>query len=174
MAGRDVMSERAADAPQPAAMSHEDAMRRALAQAAYARQVGEVPVGAIVVLDGRVIGEGFNQPISAVDPTAHAEVIALRAAAREVGNYRLTGSVMYVTVEPCIMCVGALIHARVKEVVFGAPEPKAGALVSVVRAHETPGLNHRLEVAGGVLEEECRRTMQSFFEERRGKGGTGC
>ena len=165
------MSERA-DAPQPAAMSHEDAMRQALAQAANARQLGEVPVGAVVVLDGRVIGEGFNQPISAVDPTAHAEVIALRAAAREVGNYRLPGSVLYVTVEPCLMCVGAMVHARVKHVVFGAPEPKSGALVSAARAHETPGLNHRIEVIGGVLEEDCRRTMQSFFEARRGKGGT--
>lgn len=165
------MSERA-DAPQSTAMPHEDAMRQALAQAANARQLGEVPVGAVVVLDGRVIGEGFNQPISAVDPTAHAEVIALRAAAREVGNYRLTGSVLYVTVEPCLMCVGAMVHARVKQVVFGAPEPKSGALVSAARAHETPGLNHRIEVIGGVLEEDCRRTMQSFFEERRGKTGT--
>jgi tRNA(adenine34) deaminase len=146
-------------------------MRLALDQAANAQQLGEVPVGAIVVLDGRVIGAGFNQPISAVDPTAHAEVIALRAAAREVGNYRLTGSSLYVTVEPCLMCVGAMIHARVKQVVFGAPEPKAGALVSAARAHETPGLNHRLEVAGGVLEADCRRVMQAFFEGRRGKGG---
>jgi tRNA(adenine34) deaminase len=146
-------------------------MRLALAQAANARQLGEVPVGAVVVLDGRVIGEGFNQPISAVDPTAHAEVIALRAAARHVGNYRLTGSVIYVTVEPCLMCVGAMIHARVKQVVFGAPEPKAGALISAARAHETPGLNHKIEIVGGVLEDECRRTMQVFFEERRTRDG---
>ena len=152
--------------------SHDDGMRLALAQAANAQQIGEVPVGAVVILDGRVIGEGFNQPISAVDPTAHAEVMALRAAAREVGNYRLTGSSLYVTVEPCLMCVGAMIHARVKQVVFGAPEPKGGALVSAVRAHETPGLNHKLEVLGGVLEEECRRVMQAFFEERRGKGAS--
>jgi tRNA(adenine34) deaminase len=146
-------------------------MRLALAQAANARQLGEVPVGAVVVLDGRVIGEGFNQPISAVDPTAHAEVIALRAAARHVGNYRLTGSVIYVTVEPCLMCVGAIIHARVKLVLFGAPEPKAGALISAARAHETPGLNHKIEIVGGVLEDECRRTMQVFFEERRTRDG---
>lgn len=165
------MGERADGVPQAAAMSHEDAMRRALAQAALARQLGEVPVGAIVVLDGRVIGEGFNQPISAVDPTAHAEVIAMRAAARAIGNYRLTGSVLYATVEPCLMCVGAMIHARVKQVIFGAPEPRAGALVSATRAHETPGLNHRIEVVGGVLEEECRQIMQAFFAERRGRGG---
>jgi len=104
-------------------------MRLALAEAAKGRDAGEVPIGAVVLLDGRVVGAGFNQPISAVDPTAHAEVIALRAAAQALGNYRLAGTVMYVTVEPCTMCVGAMIHARVARVVFGAPEPKAGALV---------------------------------------------
>jgi tRNA(Arg) A34 adenosine deaminase TadA len=150
---------------------HEDAMRLALAEAERARAAGEVPVGAVVLLEGRVIGTGFNQPISATDPTAHAEVIALRAAAREIGNYRLTGSLLYVTVEPCLMCVGAMIHARVAHVIFGAPEPKAGALVSNARAHEQPGLNHRLEVLGGVLEEECRRAIQTFFEERRNNAG---
>jgi tRNA(adenine34) deaminase len=149
---------------------HEAAMRLALAEASRARQAGEVPVGAVVLLEGRVIGAGYNQPIAAVDPTAHAEVVALRAAARALGNYRLTGSVLYVTVEPCLMCVGAMIHARVGEVVFGAPEPKAGAVMSACRAHETPGLNHRLVVTGGVLEEECRQVMQSFFAERRGRG----
>ena len=164
------MSDRPGGAAHVAGMPPEEAMRLALAQAANARQLGEVPVGAIVVLDGRVIGEGFNQPIAAVDPTAHAEVIALRAAAREIGNYRLTGSVLCVTVEPCLMCVGAMIHARVRQVIFGAPEPRAGALVSATRAHEMPGLNHRIEVVGGVLEAECRRTMQEFFEERRAKG----
>jgi tRNA(adenine34) deaminase len=127
----------------------------------------EVPIGAVVVRDGVVIGSGFNQPISSHDPTAHAEIVALRAAARAVGNYRLTGSVLYVTVEPCLMCVGATVHARVAEVVYGAPEPKAGAIVSAARAHETPGLNHRIETTGGVLEDECRRTIQDFFEERR-------
>ena len=142
-------------------------MRLALAEAERARDAGEVPVGAVVVFEDRVIGAGFNQPISAVDPTAHAEVVALRAAARTLGNYRLTGSRLYVTVEPCLMCVGAMIHARIAHVVFGAPEPKAGALMSACRAHETPGLNHRLQVTGGVLEEECRMVMREFFEERR-------
>jgi tRNA(adenine34) deaminase len=148
-------------------VTHEEAMRLALEQAANARAAGEVPVGAIVVLDGRVIGAGFNQPISSVDPTAHAEVMALRAAARSAGNYRLTGSILYVTVEPCLMCVGAMIHARVAQVVYGAPEPKAGAIVSSCRAHETPGLNHRLEAIGGPLEDECRAAIQEFFEMRR-------
>ena len=142
-------------------------MRLALEQAALARAAGEVPVGSVVVLDGRLIGAGFNQPITSVDPTAHAEVIALRAASRAVGNYRLTGSTLYVTVEPCLMCVGAMIHARVARIVYGAPEPKAGALVSSCRAHETPGLNHRLEAVGGVLEGECRAVIQAFFEMRR-------
>jgi tRNA(Arg) A34 adenosine deaminase TadA len=147
--------------------SDEDGMRLALAEAARARAAGEVPVGAIVAVEGRVVATGFNQPISAVDPTAHAEIVALRAAARALANYRLTGAELYVTVEPCLMCVGAMIHARIARVVYGAPEPKAGALVSSARAHETPGLNHRLQVTGGVLEEECRRVMQEFFASRR-------
>ena len=142
-------------------------MRLALAQAARARELGEVPVGAVVVLDGRVVGAGCNQPISAVDPTAHAEINALRAAASAVGNYRLTGATLYVTIEPCLMCVGAMIHARVGLVVYGALEPKAGALVSAAAAHQTPGLNHQLQVVGGVLEEECRAVMQDFFKSRR-------
>lgn len=149
-------------------MSHEAWMRRALAEAGRAREAGEVPIGAIVVADGREVGAGFNQPISGVDPTAHAEIVALRAAARAVGNYRLTGATMYVTVEPCMMCVGAIAHARIGLVVFGAPEPKAGAVVSTLRAHEAPGLNHRIEVLSGVLEDECRELMQRFFRERRG------
>jgi tRNA(adenine34) deaminase len=148
-------------------MTPEAAMRLALEQAERARDAGEVPVGALIVLDDAVIGSGFNQPISSVDPTAHAEIVALRMAARAVGNYRLTGATIYVTVEPCLMCVGAMIHARIKEVVFGTPEPRAGALVSALRAHETPTLNHRLAVSSGVLEEECRRAIQSFFEARR-------
>jgi tRNA(adenine34) deaminase len=142
-------------------------MRLALAEAARASAAGEVPVGAIVTFDGRVVGAGFNQPIASVDPTAHAEVMALRAAARRLSNYRLTGTHLYVTVEPCLMCVGAMIHARVARVIFGATEPKAGALISSSRAHEMPGLNHRLQATGGVLEEECRRVMQAFFEARR-------
>lgn len=142
-------------------------MRLALAEAERARDLGEVPVGAVVVLDGRVIGSGYNQPIASADPTAHAEVVALRAAARTLGNYRLTGSHLYVTVEPCLMCVGALVHARIALLVYGTPEPKAGAVVSTTRAHELPTLNHRVEVLGGVLEDECRALIQGFFRDRR-------
>lgn len=145
-------------------------MRQALAGAARARDAGEVPVGAVVVFDGRVIGTGFNHPITASDPTAHAEIVAVRSAAQTLGNYRLTGTTMYVTVEPCLMCVGAMIHARVATVVYGATEPRAGAIVSMTRAHEFAGLNHRLEAIGGVLEDECRAVMQEFFKARRGPG----
>jgi tRNA(adenine34) deaminase len=148
-------------------VTHDEGMALALAEAARGDALGEVPVGAVVVVDGRVVGTGFNQPISAGDPTAHAEIVALRAAAKTVGNYRLTGATVYVTVEPCLMCVGAMVHARIELVVFGAPEPKAGALVSMTRAHELPGLNHRLEVLGGVREDECRAVMQEFFKSRR-------
>jgi tRNA(adenine34) deaminase len=142
-------------------------MRLAIAEAARAQQHGEVPVGAVVVIDGRVASRGFNQPISSHDPTAHAEIVAIRAAAAAVRNYRLTGATLYVTIEPCLMCVGAMIHARIGVVVYGAAEPRAGALVSATRAHETPGLNHRLIVVGGVLEDECRAAMQEFFKQRR-------
>lgn len=142
-------------------------MALALAEAARGEAQGEVPVGAVVVAGGRVVGSGFNQPISSCDPTAHAEIVALRAAARAVGNYRLTGATLYVTVEPCLMCVGAMVHARIGLVVYGAAEPKAGALVSITRAHELPGLNHRLEVLGGVRDEECRAVMQAFFKAKR-------
>jgi len=142
-------------------------MRLALAEAERAQALGEVPVGAVVVLEGRVVGAGGNQPIGATDPTAHAEIVALRAAAAAVGNYRLTGATLYVTVEPCLMCVGAMIHARIGLAVYGAVEPRGGALVSAARAHETPGLNHRLDVLGGVLEEPCRLLVQQFFRDRR-------
>ena len=142
-------------------------MQLALAEARKAHAAGEVPVGAVVVLGGAVVGAGFNQPISSHDPTAHAEVLALRAAAAEIGNYRLTGSTLYVTVEPCLMCVGAMVHARVGLVVYGATEPKAGAVMSMTRAHELPALNHRLQVLGGVLEAECRELIQKFFEVKR-------
>jgi len=150
-------------------VTDEEFMGTALAEARKAEVAGEVPVGAVVVVDGRVVGAGFNQPISSSDPTAHAEIVALRQAARNIGNYRLTGGTVYVTVEPCMMCVGAMVHARVTRVVFGAPEPKAGALGSAQRAHEAPGLNHRLVVQSGVREEECRELMQAFFRERRGR-----
>jgi tRNA(adenine34) deaminase len=142
-------------------------MQAALDQARSAREAGEVPVGAVVAVDGEIVGSGFNQPLGLVDPTAHAEILALRSAARALGNYRLTGATMAVTIEPCLMCVGAMVHARIGEVVYGAAEPKAGALVSAQRAHEAPGLNHRLVVRGGVCEDECRRLMQKFFRERR-------
>ena len=142
-------------------------MRAALAQAAEAKRRGEVPVGAIVVLDGAIVGEGFNQPIGAHDPTAHAEIVAMRAAAQRLGNYRLTGATLYVTIEPCQMCVGAMVHARIARLVYGTPEPKAGAIESAMHAHEHPALNHRMEATGGVLEDECRAMIQEFFEERR-------
>jgi tRNA(adenine34) deaminase len=142
-------------------------MRRALELAAEGARRGEVPVGAVVVLDGVAIGEGFNQPIGAHDPTAHAEIVAMRAAAARVGNYRLTGATLYVTIEPCQMCVGAMVHARIARLVYGAREPKAGAIESAMRAHEHPALNHRLEAVGGVLEAECRELIQGFFETRR-------
>ena len=142
-------------------------MRAALDQARLALAAGEVPIGAVVVIDDRIVASGYNQPIGATDPTAHAEIVALRAAARAVGNYRLTDASLYVTLEPCLMCVGALVHARVREVIYGAPEPKSGAMVSTIAAHESPGLNHRLMVIGGVLEGECRELIQQFFKEKR-------
>jgi tRNA(adenine34) deaminase len=142
-------------------------MEAALEEARRAREAGEVPIGAVLVLDDVVLARGSNRPISAHDPTAHAEVVAIREAAAARGNYRLTGATLYVTVEPCLMCVGAIVHARVREVVYGAAEPKSGALVSTVRASELPGLNHRIIVRGGVLEAECRDVIQQFFRERR-------
>lgn len=151
--------------------AHESYMRAALVEARRAAEAGEVPVGAVVVLNNAIVGRGFNQPISATDPTAHAEVVALRDAARAIGNYRLVGSTMYVTVEPCLMCVGAMVHARVETLVFGAPEPKAGAVVSTAQVHENPALNHRLSVVGGVLGDECREIIQTFFKARRNEQG---
>lgn len=142
-------------------------MEAALEQARLGLAAGEVPVGAVLVVDGRIVARAYNQPIASVDPTAHAEILALREAARAVGNYRLTDASVYVTVEPCLMCVGALVHARVREVVYGAPEPKTGALVSAVRGLDLPGLNHRFDVTGGVLEAECRELIQQFFQNRR-------
>jgi tRNA(adenine34) deaminase len=142
-------------------------MRAALERAAEAGRRGEVPVGAVVVIDDAIAGEGFNQPIATHDPTAHAEIVALRDAGRRLGNYRLTGATLYVTIEPCQMCVGAMVHARIGRLVFGAREPKAGAIESAMRAHEHPSLNYRMTATGGVLEEECRQVMQAFFEARR-------
>ena len=142
-------------------------MREALAEARRGLEAGEVPIGAVAVMDGQVIARAYNHPIGATDPTAHAEMLVLREAARLVDNYRLTGLTVYVTVEPCLMCVGALVHARVREVVYGAPEPKTGALVSTLRGLDTPGLNHRFDVTGAVLEAECRELIQRFFREKR-------
>jgi len=147
--------------------THDRFMRAALEEARRGFAAGEVPVGAVVVLDGEIAGRGYNQPIGSRDPTAHAEVVALRAAAQVIGNYRLVGSTLYVTIEPCLMCVGAMVHARVATLVFGAPEPKAGAVVSSCHAHELPSLNHRIEVVGGVLEDDCRAVIQEFFRTRR-------
>ena len=145
----------------------ERSMRAALEQALEAGRHNEVPVGAVVVVGDEIVGAGFNQPISSHDPTAHAEIVALRSAAKRLGNYRLTGSTLYVTIEPCQMCVGAMIHARVARLVYGTVEPKAGAIESAMRAHEHPALNHRMTATGGVLEAECRDTIQEFFRERR-------
>jgi tRNA(Arg) A34 adenosine deaminase TadA len=145
----------------------EELMGAALELAREARERGEVPVGAVLVIEGEIVGRGFNQPVSRNDPTAHAEIVALRQAGRETGNYRLPGSTMYVTIEPCQMCVGAMVHARVARVVYGTPEPKAGAIESAMRAHEHPSLNHRRQVTGRVLEDECREVIQTFFQERR-------
>jgi tRNA(adenine34) deaminase len=154
-------------------VAHETFMAAALDEARRGLAAGEVPVGAVIVIADRIVARAFNQPISATDPTAHAEVLALRAAAQAVGNYRLTEAVLYVTVEPCLMCVGALVHARVREVVYGAAEPKSGALTSTLRALETPGLNHRFGVTEGVLEAECRDLMQEFFRAKRGRAAEG-
>ena len=148
-------------------MDHDSLMRAALAEAQHARDAGEVPIGAVVAMDGAIVGRGFNQPITARDPTAHAEVVAIREASRHLGNYRLTGAILCVTIEPCLMCVGALVHARIGMLVYGAGEPRTGAVVSTVRGVELPGHNHRVEVVAGVREAECRALMQEFFRSRR-------
>ncbi len=142
-------------------------MREALALARESAEEGEVPVGAVIVLGDAVVGRGRNRPIAAHDPTAHAEIAALRDAAARVGNYRLPGAVLYVTLEPCVMCVGAMVHARIGTVVYGATEPKAGAMESTQQAHEHPALNHRLATVSGVLAAESRALLQAFFRERR-------
>jgi tRNA(adenine34) deaminase len=148
-------------------MDIETLMDEALAEARRAGEAGEVPIGAVVAIDGEIVGRGFNHPIGAVDPTAHAEIAAIRAAAARIGNYRLTGSTLCVTIEPCLMCVGALVHARVGTVVYGAAEPRSGAVASTVRGGELPGHNHRFEVVSGIREAECRGLMQEFFKARR-------
>lgn len=142
-------------------------MREALLLARQAEAAGEVPVGAVLVKDGALLGSGWNQPIAAHDPTAHAEVMALRASAKAGGNYRLTGTTLYVTLEPCAMCAGAMVHARVARLVYGAADPKTGAAGSVFDLTRTEKLNHRLEVEGGVLEDECGTLLRTFFAARR-------
>lgn len=144
-----------------------EAMQRALELANCAGRLGEVPVGAVLVRSGQVIAEGFNRPLSQHDPTSHAEIEALRAGGVALSSYRLTGTTLYVTLEPCLMCVGAIVHARVARVVFGAWDPKAGAAGSVLDAFKLPHLNHRVDVFGGVLAEECGRLLSGFFEARR-------
>ena len=146
---------------------HEKYMREALRQAGDAERAGEVPVGAVLVVDGEIVGAGHNQPIGRSDPTAHAEIVAIRAAANHLGNYRLTNATLYVTVEPCLMCVGAMIHARIATLVFGATEPKAGAIESTQRAHEHAALNHHLVVVSGVLARECGEMLSRFFKNKR-------
>jgi tRNA(adenine34) deaminase len=152
-------------------MSHADFMREALALADDAAAAGEVPVGAIVVSDGHVLGRGANRPIASRDPTAHAEIVAIRDAAAAAGNYRLSGATLYVTIEPCLMCVGAIVHARIGTLVYGAPEPRAGAIESALRAHEVAGLNHRFVVVSGVLAKECGDRLRAFFQARRTGAG---
>ena len=142
-------------------------MNRALQLAGEAAFRGEVPVGAVVVLDGKEIGAGFNAPISGCDPTAHAEIRALRDAAARVGNYRLSGATLYVTLEPCTMCVGAIVHARISRLVYGASEPKAGAIESARRTLEEPHLNWDVTAVGGVLSEQCSQMISEFFSRRR-------
>ncbi len=146
-------------------------MRLALELADRAEHAGEVPVGAVLVLDEQVVGQGWNSPISSTDPTAHAEVAALRDAAQRLGNYRLPGTTLYVTLEPCAMCAGAIIHARVSRVVYGAADPKGGAADSVFPILGTDRLNHRVEVCGGVLGDESGSRLQRFFRQRRSAPG---
>ena len=151
------------------AMNEEDYMRAALEQARAAGAVDEVPVGAVVVCAGEIVGRGFNQPIGRRDPTAHAEIMALRAAAARSGNYRLPGCELYVTLEPCVMCSGAIMHARIARVVFGARDPKTGVAGSVLDLFAEPRLNHHATIEGGLLADECGRMLSSFFAARRGR-----
>jgi len=148
-------------------VADEHFMRRALELAHHAEEMGEVPVGAVVVRDGEILGEGWNQPITTHDPSAHAEMVALRAASRQAQNYRLAGAVLYVTLEPCAMCAGAIVHARIARVVYGAADPKAGAGGSVFDLLRSDRLNHRAQVDGGLLADACGSLLTRFFERRR-------
>ena len=161
IAWRIVMAER------DQAQIDEQFMYRALELAAQGQQLGEVPVGAVIVCNDQVIGEGFNQPINAHDPTAHAEIVAIRSAALHLNNYRILESTLYVTLEPCTMCVGALIHSRIKRLVYGTSEPKAGVIVSQAQLLTASYFNHRIEVTGGVLADHCQHQLSDFFRQRR-------
>jgi tRNA(adenine34) deaminase len=147
--------------------AHERLMQAALAQARAAAAAGEVPIGAVVAVDNRIVAEGYNQPISSSDPTAHAEIVAMRAASQVLGNYRLTGATLCVTVEPCAMCVGAIVHARIGTLIYGAPEPKTGAVRSTMTLLDDPSWNHRVVVVAGLMADECRGLLQDFFRQRR-------
>ncbi|BCX88327.1 tRNA(adenine34) deaminase [Methylomarinovum tepidoasis] len=142
-------------------------MRRALELARRAESEGEVPIGAVLVKHDRIVAEGWNRPIAACDPTAHAEIEALRAGGRALGNYRLPRTTLYVTLEPCVMCMGAIVHARIQRLVFGAADPKRGAAGSVLSLHQADFLNHRVTVTAGVLAEECAAPLRTFFAARR-------
>ena len=142
-------------------------MQQALDQAKLAAMAGEVPVGAVLVRDGKIISRGFNQPIGNSDPSAHAEMMALRAAAHIESNYRLPGTTLYVTLEPCIMCAGAMLHARVERVVFGATDPKTGAAGSVLNVFSEKQINHQTQVEGGIMSDECGQILRDFFKGRR-------
>jgi tRNA(adenine34) deaminase len=152
----------------PRPVTDVDFMARALELSAAAAARGEVPVGAVLVHDGQVVSEGSNRPIASHDPTAHAEIVALRAGGEALGSYRLTDTTLYVTLEPCVMCASAIVHARVRRLVFGAWDPRAGAAGSIIDVFTLPGLNHRVDVFGGVLADECSRQLKQFFVERRG------
>jgi tRNA(adenine34) deaminase len=152
-------------------VSAEDFMRVALAEARAGLEAGEVPVGAVVVVGDVIVGQAHNAPIGLVDPSAHAEVLALREAARKIGNYRLPDATLFATLEPCAMCCGAAIQARLARVVYGAPDPRAGAIESLYRVLDDPRLNHRVEALGGVLADECGALLRAFFETKRRVSG---
>lgn len=148
-------------------------MHAALVEARKAMANDEVPIGAVVAIDDEIVASAFNQPISTVDPTAHAEILALRAAARKIGNYRLTGATLCVTVEPCAMCVGAIMHARIGTLIYGASEPKTGAVRSTVQLVDDPSWNHRVVVVAGLMADECRSLLQEFFQSKRRSNKSG-
>ncbi len=147
--------------------AHEFFMGLAIEEARWAARQGEVPVGAVLVLDGEIIGRGYNSPIGTVDPTAHAEILALREGAKRIGNYRLKDASLYVTIEPCAMCAGALVHARLARLIYGAAETRAGGIESVFQICSNSSLNHQVRIVSGVREAECRELMQAFFKARR-------